>query len=128
MTLGIDPQQLAQAALELLRNHWTAAAAPLANAALTDAGKSLFALLKGKFTSKAAAGALEEAAGNPASAVKARALAVQIEGAIEEDPQFAEALRALLRPAVVQSASQSGEKNVSTQTAGDSNVTSIKVS
>ena len=133
MTLGMDPQQLASAAMELVRNHWTAAAIPLADGALKEAGKSLFNLMTEVFTSKAASGALEEAAEKPADPDSAAALKVQIEKTIKTNPEFAENLRKLIgslpeegRTRIVQTASQTGDKNVINQVAGDSNKISVR--
>ena len=133
MTLGLDPQQLASAAMELWRNHWTAAAILVADGALKEAGKSLFNLLTGAFTSKAAAATLEEAAENPKDADKAEALEIQIKNAIKANPEFADNLRDLIGSLpeesysrIIQNATQTGIKNVSNQIAGDSNKISTR--
>ncbi len=133
MTLGMDPQQLASAAMELVRTHWTAAAIPLADAALKEAGKSLFNLLTGAFTSKAAAATLEEAAENPTDADKAEALEIQIKHAVKANPEFADSLRNLIgslpeesRSRIIQNVTQAGSKNVSNQVAGYSNKISVR--
>ena len=135
MTLGLDPQQLASGAMELLKNHWTVVATPLAAGALKEAGSSLFNLVKGAFTSNAAAGALEEAAENPADPDKAAALEIQIKNAIKANPQFAESLRNLIGSIpsesysrIIQKVTQTGDKNVGNQITGDSNKISTKIS
>lgn len=135
MTLGMDPHQLASAAMELVRTHWTAAAIPVADGALKEAGKSLFTLLTSAFTSKAAAATLEEAAENPADLDKAEALEIQIKNAITANPQFAGNVRNLIgslpeesRSRIIQTASQTGDKNVNNQVTGDSNKISTKIS
>lgn len=124
MIPDIDPVQLAQQAIQALQAHWGVVGAALADGALKEAGKSVFVWLKERFTSKAAAGALEEAEADPENTRKSKALALQIEDAIETDPEFRERLVALLP--TTQSATVTGNDNVTVQNTGSGNQFSIR--
>ncbi len=131
MTLGLDFQQLASAAMDLLKNHWASAAKPLTDIALKKAGESLFTLLTSAFTGKEPTVTLKE----PINPENAEVLELQIKHAIKANPQLAESISALIasipvesRSRIVQTASQAGDKNVINQIAGDSNKISTKIS
>ena len=116
-----DIAQLAQAAVELLKQSWApAAGGMLATGTLREAGRSLFVWLKEKFTKPAAAGALQEAEASPNNPTKLEALVLQIRSALEDDPGFREELLARVPSALLQnmSVTQVGTGNVSSQVSG----------
>jgi hypothetical protein len=116
-----DIAQLAQTAVELLKQYWAPAAVGMvATGILREAGRSLFVWLKEKFTKLAAAGALEEAEASPNNPTKLEALALQIRSALEDDPGFREELLARVPPALLQSMSvtQVGNDDISVQASG----------
>ncbi len=120
----IPIDQLAAVAIQFLQTHYWLATIPIADAAFKEAGKSIYAFLASSLTTKAAAGALEDANANPAEPLNLNALQTQIALAAKKDPAFAEQLRALLPAAAettIMTATQTGNQNISTQIKGDSN-------
>jgi len=78
--------------------------------------------LKSKFTSPAAAGALEEAVKSPEKPLKWEALRLQVVQAIEEDVKFRAELEAMLpKPAEGQVAMAKGKKIKIAQVKGSRN-------
>jgi hypothetical protein len=98
---------------------------------LWEAGKSLFGLLRSRFAGRPAGRALEDAAGDAANPAKVDALEQQIKMAMESDSGLTAAISdvlELLPPNSLMKVTQSGDKNVSVQTVGESNKTSIRIS
>ena len=89
----------------------------------------LYDAVKAKLTGAAAKEALAEFEAKPEDARRKGALEVQLEKAIEADPDFRETLAALVEEirakggdAIVQTATVTGDRNVTTQIAGSGNV------
>jgi hypothetical protein len=89
----------------------------------------LYDTIKAKLTGAAAQEALAEFEAKPDDARRKGALEVQLEKAIEADPEFRETLAALVEEikakggdAIVQTANVTGDQNVTTQIAGSGNV------
>jgi len=128
--IPLETLQLAHIAVEGLKNHWTLAA-PFADAALWEAGKSFYVLLKQRFAGSPASHVLEEAAEDPANQGKIDALEQQIGMAMKSDSGLnADIIRLVesLPPRTLMTVSQTGDKNVSVQNIGQSNKTSIRTS
>jgi hypothetical protein len=122
---------LAHLSVELLKNHWELAVAPVADALLWETGKSLFALFRERFAGRPAGLALEDAAGDPTNQRKADSLEQEVRTAVESDSELAGAVGELLRslpPQTLMRIAQTGDKNVSVQNVGESNKTSIQIS
>jgi hypothetical protein len=129
--IPLEIPQIAHLAAEALKNHWEVATAPFGDAMLSEAGKSIYALLKQRFAGSAADNVMEEAAADPTDQDKSVALVKQIGTAMEADGSLVSAIRDLLRslpPQSLMKVTQSGDKNVSVQNLGASNKTSIQIS
>ena len=122
--------QLGQAALEQLKQYLPMAGALVASGGLQEAGKKLVTWLQEKLTSKAAAGALEEAVADPTDQTKLEALAIQIKAAIEKDPDFREGLLARIpqdwMSGLRLEVRQQGDGNVAVQNLGQGNTIIIR--
>ena len=125
MTNDPNALQLANAAVDVLRQYWQWTGTAVAIGALREIGKNLYTQLKEKFEGKAAAAVLEEAAAEPENKSALEALAHQLKARIEKDPAFAEELREMLPPESMERFRQDmkveGDNNIGVQASGSGN-------
>ena len=128
----IEAGALAAAAAGFLAPYASQVASKLAEKVTGDVTTQLVRLydtVKAKLTGPAAKEALAEFEAKPEDGRRKAALELQLEKAIEADPEFRKTLAALVEEikakggdAIVQTANVTGDRNVTTQIAGSGNV------